>query len=188
MKILFTLFILLFSSSVLAEDISDFEIEGMSIGDSLLDYVSKKEILENKRNYFPDLDNTFSMSAFENFLSSNLYDWIQIGYFTNDRKFIIQIIDGVISYIDNIDECYSEQDNIKNELSRSFDLNAADWDFYETDDPNTGDNFTTYLIVLKSGIEIVLSCQDWGDEENRYFDHLKINIATKQFNDWVYSR
>ena len=45
MKILLTLFVLLFSSSVVAEDISDFEIEGMSIGDSLLDYFSEKKII-----------------------------------------------------------------------------------------------------------------------------------------------
>ena len=52
MKTFLTLFVLLFSSSVVAEDISDFEIEGMSIGDSLLDYFSKEEILNgNVTNY-----------------------------------------------------------------------------------------------------------------------------------------
>ena len=43
MKIFLTLFVLLFSSSVVAEDISDFEIEGISIGDSLLDYMTEDE-------------------------------------------------------------------------------------------------------------------------------------------------
>ena len=47
MKTLLTFFVLLFSSSVFAEDISDFEIEGISIGDSLLDYFSEKEIKES---------------------------------------------------------------------------------------------------------------------------------------------
>ena len=44
MRIILTIFILLSSSSVLAEDISDFQIEGMSIGDSLLNYFSETEI------------------------------------------------------------------------------------------------------------------------------------------------
>ena len=44
MKILLTFFVLLFSSSVFAEDISDFQIEGMSIGDSLLKHYSEKQI------------------------------------------------------------------------------------------------------------------------------------------------
>ena len=30
-----------------ADDIRDFQIEGMSVGDSLLDYMSKKQILNN---------------------------------------------------------------------------------------------------------------------------------------------
>ena len=45
MKTLLTLFVLFFSSSVVAEDISDFEIEGISIEDSLLDYMSVEEII-----------------------------------------------------------------------------------------------------------------------------------------------
>ena len=46
MKILLTFFVLFFSSFVNAEDISDFEIEGMSVGDSLLDYIPKDEIIQ----------------------------------------------------------------------------------------------------------------------------------------------
>ena len=52
MKTLLTLFVLLFSSSVLAEDISDFEIEGISVGDSLLDYFSERQIINNKQHYY----------------------------------------------------------------------------------------------------------------------------------------
>ena len=43
--LLFSIF-LLSSSSVFADDISDFEIEGISIGDSLLDYMTEVEILK----------------------------------------------------------------------------------------------------------------------------------------------
>ena len=52
MKILITLFALFFSSLVIAEDISDFEIEGMSVGDSLLDYMSEEEIKKQKEKVF----------------------------------------------------------------------------------------------------------------------------------------
>ena len=52
--LLFSFF--LFSSHyVFADDISDFSIEGISIGDSLLDYMTEDEILEeielNKNDY-----------------------------------------------------------------------------------------------------------------------------------------
>ncbi len=47
-KLLILLFSLFFlsSPSVFADDISDFQIEGISIGDSLLDYMTEEEILE----------------------------------------------------------------------------------------------------------------------------------------------
>jgi hypothetical protein len=57
-KLLVLLFSLLFlsSPSVFADDISDFQIEGISIGDSLLDYMTEEEILEaiesTKNEYF----------------------------------------------------------------------------------------------------------------------------------------
>ena len=49
MKVLLTLFVLLFSTSVVAENISDFQIEGISLGDSALDYFEKKELKEQTR-------------------------------------------------------------------------------------------------------------------------------------------
>ena len=51
LTLLFSLFFLLGSPSVFADDISDFEIEGISIGDSLLKYVSVDEIKKNIRSY-----------------------------------------------------------------------------------------------------------------------------------------
>ncbi len=39
-----------FQSLTKADDIRDFEIEGMSIGDSLLDYMTKKQIINAKKN------------------------------------------------------------------------------------------------------------------------------------------
>ena len=58
MRIYLSALVLIFSlqSWTKADDISEFEIEGMSIGDSLLDYFSKDEIKSNI-NY--DLMNGF---------------------------------------------------------------------------------------------------------------------------------
>ena len=43
MKIFITSFVLIFSYLAVAEEISDFQIEGMSIGDSALDYFSEEQ-------------------------------------------------------------------------------------------------------------------------------------------------
>ena len=39
-----------------ADDIRDFQIEGMSIGDSLLDYFSEEEIISNKKDWYKYLE------------------------------------------------------------------------------------------------------------------------------------
>ena len=51
MKKILIIFLFLFNLQSLtkADDISDFEIEGMSIGDSALDYFSKEEINKTKK-------------------------------------------------------------------------------------------------------------------------------------------
>ena len=53
MKRFFLILILTFSfqSWVKAEDIRDFQIEGISLGDSLTEYFTKKEIISLKNSY-----------------------------------------------------------------------------------------------------------------------------------------
>ena len=69
------LFLVLFSFSApsFADDISEFQIEGMSIGDSLLDYMSEEEIKENE---FPGVykDKKFTLSDYNK--SSAIYDTV----------------------------------------------------------------------------------------------------------------
>ena len=81
MKTLLTLFVLLFSFPVFADDISDFQIEGMSIGDSLLDYMSEEKILKNQTNYFQHLENYQELYHFFHSLfqkSENIFLWSNI--------------------------------------------------------------------------------------------------------------
>ena len=54
MRIFLSVLVLIFSlqSWTKADDIRDFQIEGMSIGDSLLDYFDKSIILNNKKDYY----------------------------------------------------------------------------------------------------------------------------------------
>ena len=56
MRVFIVVLVLIFSlqSWTRADDIRDFEIEGMSLGDSLLDYFTEEEILANKPDWFKD--------------------------------------------------------------------------------------------------------------------------------------
>ena len=52
--ILFLVLIFCFQPWTKADDIRDFEIEGMSIGDSLLDYVNKRTINTSRKYEYND--------------------------------------------------------------------------------------------------------------------------------------
>ena len=64
MRVFIAVLVLIFSlqSWTKADDISEFEIEGMSIGDSLLDHFSEEEIKEKTNTVINILiTNTFSL-------------------------------------------------------------------------------------------------------------------------------
>ena len=55
MRIFLSVLILIFSLQFIAkaDDISDFQIEGMSVGDSLLNYLTKEEINNLPYRWYP---------------------------------------------------------------------------------------------------------------------------------------
>ena len=113
------LFLIFFGFSALsfADDISDFQIEGISIGDSLLDYMSEEEIKENE---FPGVykDKKFTLSDYNK--SSAIYDTVSIEYKPNDKKYTIHGVQGIIDFPNNIEGCYKKQDEIEKEISSMF--------------------------------------------------------------------
>ena len=87
------LFLILFTFQTpsQADDIRDFQIEGMSIGDSLLDYFSKEEINMSLIEPYPN-DDTFLPTEFNNLSFFKIYDSLQIAYKSTGKKFIIHSI------------------------------------------------------------------------------------------------
>ena len=110
MKTLLTLFVLLFSSSVLADDISDFQIEGISIGDSLLDHFSEKFIKENEENYYKN--KTYTPVEIFQHPTFKIYDSMSFNYKTGDNNFIVSHMSGRIKFNNNMEECEKKKEVI----------------------------------------------------------------------------
>ena len=123
MKRILTFFIFIFfsySSISLANDISNFQIEGISIGDSLLNHLTKEKIVKeieiNKNQSYHYLSDKFG----EVYLFSNkfeIYDYVSFFVKPIDSKYIIYSIYGTISYNENINECYETQKKIGKEFA-----------------------------------------------------------------------
>ena len=85
-KILLILFFtLIFQSWTNADDINEFEIEGISIGDSLLKYADLEQIKNDSNFYYHS--NKFGTYYLE--LKNSDYDGLQIDY-ENSGNFIIE--------------------------------------------------------------------------------------------------
>ena len=106
------LIFLAFQTPSQADDIRDFQIEGMSIGDSLLDYFSESEI--NNKKTFSYKSKKYATVTFEKDLE--IYDEILIDLINNDKKFIINTISGFLNYENKIDECLKKKKEMVNEL------------------------------------------------------------------------
>ena len=105
-----------FSAPSYADDIRDFQIEGISIGDSLLDYMSEEEIKENVVYVYPD--KKFTVSDYNK--SSEIYDEVGIEYKSKDKTYKIHGVQGMIYFENNIEGCYEKQDEIEKEISSMF--------------------------------------------------------------------
>ena len=185
------LFLILFGFSApsFADDISEFQIEGMSIGDSLLDYFSEEKITNSNR-YYPYLDNEFYAVGFDHENSFEVYDSVEIYLKTDDKKYKIYSVDGLIFYINNIDDCYKKKDEIEKELSGIF-KEAKKTDYGTTKhaaDKSGKSTMTTIYWKLDSGDFVTLECYDWSkkiETTKKWFDHLRISVFKKELDIWI---
>ena len=83
------LFLLLFTLQTpsLADDISDFQIEGLAVGDSLLNIFSKKEIDSIEPTYYPDSRKFHDIPIVSHKFKD--YDQVTFGLKRDDEKYII---------------------------------------------------------------------------------------------------
>ena len=186
MKTFLTLFILLFSSSVMADDISDFEIEGMSIGDSLLDYFSETEI-KSFRSYSYDDNQFYSIDIINSSLIFKIYHGVQVQIKTNDRKYILHGISGALFYEDNeFNICMKKLKEIKSDIKNIF--TAYSEEEYDHSHPNDiNSNAYSYFLTNKEG-EISLQCIEWSKKyanEKNLYHNLRVSVFTNDFSYWI---
>lgn len=192
MRIFLSILILIFSfqSWTKADDISDFEIEGMSVGDSLLDYFNEDEIKQYKQNtQYPGSDR-YIILTINDHSNFKTYESIQIDYKKNDSKYVIASLMGMISFDGNIDDCYEQQKIIASEVEMLFPkAKKKDGKQRKTFD-KTGES-TSYLYEyhLSSGDVVQISCDDWSDKmskKNNLKDHLGVSVMSKDLVNFLY--
>ena len=171
-----------------ADDISDFEIEGMSVGDSLLDYMSGEEIKKYTTENYYKVDKFIVVDFF--LPSFETYDSVQINYKKNDNKYKIYAIGGDIFYENNIEECYKKKDEIINQISEVLiNFNKTDFGPLKQSYDTIGESYVTGTnFENKTDGTIHVACYDWSEEIKKaqnIWDYFRLGIATKEFEIFI---
>ena len=178
-----------FQTSSLGDDIRDFEIEGMSIGDSLLDYFFEDEIKDGiVENYYQYKSNKkFIAVEFYEFPFFETYENIAVHVKSDDKKYKIYEIGGFDFYDENIDDCYKKQNKIDKELSKVFkDAKRKFKSKAKHPADESGKSNVTYIMYwFKSGDFVSIDCTDWSSNMKPRTDNLNVSLVTKEFNDWL---
>ena len=183
MKRLLVILILTFSfhSLTKADDIRDFEIEGFSVGDSLLDYYSEAEINSKYKNYHYSSKKYYQIGIEKNI---NQYELVTIHLKNKDKRYIIHNMGGVIEF-KNRDKkkCENQMEIIKDSIVKNLKL-RADFDEGNLSWDRTGKSkFKRYSFLMPSTNKYNLSviCQFW--DVNTPFSHLlKTSINSEEFS------
>ncbi len=181
MRIFITVLVLIFSfqSWTKADDIRDFEIEGMSIEDSLLDYFTEDEIKKA-------LTETELQGESRYYFKSNLlvYDRLRIYVLNKNNKIVSITGENFIKY----EKCLNLQKEIIIEFNNLFDLSSAQIgelsDFVTVNDPTGKSFFTDYSIYFKNNDVVYVRCFNYT-EESKMGDRMEVAVVLKVHRDII---
>tara|TARA_B110000238_G_C15862371_1_gene325742 strand:- start:20 stop:586 length:567 start_codon:yes stop_codon:yes gene_type:complete len=173
-----------------ADDIKDFGIEGVSIGDSALDFMSFKKIKKNRREYNYNDDSYYVL-----FLDDlKEFDDLEIYLKKNDDEYKIYSIDAVIYFKNQLKKCLLKQ----KELSKVFDeVLLTNKNIYKDkliEKNHSGDvtgiskNHIIYYFFKNSEDYISLECVNWSNDienNNGWSDHLRASITREVIDVWL---
>ena len=156
-----------FQSWTKADDIKDFEIEGMSINKSALYFMTVDEIVNNTLPYF-ETKRKYYITGIVNNLK--LYDQVEIYLKSNDDKYYIKTIIAAI-FIDIEPLTY-------NDVAHTFDKSGK-----------TKQYQTAFLLKNhRAKDHIRIECTKWSKKmkkENGFADNLGVSVFSTETLEWV---
>ena len=195
-RILFSLIIILsLQSFTIADDIQDLEIEGISVGDSLLNYMSeidiKKEIkvTKNHYSYLEDPLRFREVYFFSNNNNFNTYKTVSVMFKNNDNKYKIAFIRGMKDYVENLQGCISKRSEISEQIETIIPKYSKDFREGKSRLDKSGKSTTNNIYyIFNSGNGIILACNNWEEKlrkKNNWTEGLSVVLRTNEVGSWL---
>ena len=204
MKKIFFLIIsvLSFQTLSLADNIQYFQVEGMKIGDSALNYFSESQLEDNEQGWHNYSYEEYSTSLMP---GRGIYDWFLVSYKNDDNNFIIVgLVAGIGKKNYQRKECNNKLDEVALNISELFKNTTKEQKkFYELASdaaqtyPFTGKSSVTSLSFnFLDGAKIILACYKMDKKEakeNQSFlksilkqnDSFRIDIRSNAFVNYL---
>jgi len=191
------------STSAYTDNIKDFQIENISIGDSALDYFTESQLENSELDWFNYSYKEYSTSLLS---GKGIYDWFKISYKSDNEDFIIEGLVGIVvkkRYDD--DKCNKELDtaalnisklfkNTKKEKKQLYKVAYDSRKIFQKPNPSGKSTVTSILFDFIDEGKIILSCYDMDKATNQIdspikdinqFDTFRIDIRSKALTHYL---
>ena len=182
-RLLAYLFIVLglgFTFNVSADDVRDFEIEGISIGDSLLDHFSKDQIVNN------NLKANYKNKSIEGLLFQNIdfivnYDAMQFVYKVKNMEIIN--ITALTKTGSDINLCKKKKNKVVLDLANIFvNTERTDEKKNHPADISGSSKVISTFFNFKNDDFVAVECEQWSKKMDNP-NVLKVSLRTNLYND-----
>jgi hypothetical protein len=177
---IFIIFIILLNKSY-ANDLSSFNIDGLTLGDDLNFFFEDKDIKKLTKNYHSD--KTFI--PIEKKSSSDDFEVIQIYYKNNNSEKKIYAIAG----INNLDvkKCLDEKKTYKDKFeflfpNSNYKKNTIKNDYMAGKRVKFEERF-----INQNNNYAWVACYDWNTE-SKFKDQIRVGLTHNEFDKWIYSQ
>ena len=176
MQIFIAVLVLILSLQSLskADDIKDFEIEGMAINDKLLQFYNQKIISKSEVSMgYKDKKYTAVEIVDDSY---STYSQVDIEYLTQDKNILIKSLNGIIFYSD-MNKCYEKMDDITKEISNAVSVIPQTNKYKHQSDPLGVVKGAMYQ--LENG-QILIQCYDYSSDDYGK-DLLSVSIWSEDY-------
>ena len=184
--VVLTVISLLYTLPSHADDIRDFQIEGMSIGDSLLNFMSEIDIESSKLNYFKGKRKYYVVQAN---INTSMYDSVEVYLKTNDKNYQIKSIGGFLIDFTK-EDCLEKKKEILKEIDNIFISSKprSNIKSHEYDKTGKSKQYITQYLLGNNFEHVRVECVFWSKKIKKregWKDNLVVVAMTNEVHDWI---